>query len=132
MLARDAYLFGLSIGPPHSYMVFEQGGRVIATLWIAPLDSLHRARLLLSTPAVELSPSISPSDRLLAYASELTITGRDTLFPDSYMRALAQEHASYDVFPDGRHFLMMRPEKREPARLFVVVNWAEQLRRRKP
>ncbi|MGH7471232.1 MAG: hypothetical protein ACRENP_25060, partial [Longimicrobiales bacterium] len=65
---------------------------------------------------------------VIAEKPQLTVTRRDTLFPDPYVRAGDGEFGSYDIFPDGQHFLMLRAAKVVPARMFVVVNWAEQLR----
>lgn len=41
-------------------------------------------------------------------------------------------YPSYDVSPDGRRFLMVKPSDvaAAPARLNVVVNWFEELKRR--
>ena len=52
---------------------------------------------------------------------------RDTLFEGQYPTDLW--HPNYDVTPDGRHFVMLRPvdENRD---LILVVNWFEELRRR--
>jgi hypothetical protein len=65
----------------------------------------------------------------IALTPELAVARRGTLFPDPYLRAPYQEHASYDVFPDNQHFLMMRAEPGRGARLFVVTNWSDQLGR---
>jgi hypothetical protein len=41
---------------------------------------------------------------------------------------------SYDIAPDGRRFIMVTPtaNAESPSRLDVVMNWAEDLRRRAP
>ncbi|MGH7471131.1 MAG: TolB family protein, partial [Longimicrobiales bacterium] len=39
MLPRKIATSALAFGPPHSYMVFQEGGRLNGNLWIAPLDS---------------------------------------------------------------------------------------------
>jgi Tol biopolymer transport system component len=42
---------------------------------------------------------------------------------------------SYDVTPDGQHFIMLRPEKRVPehvSKLNVVLHWSDELKRRAP
>ncbi len=42
--------------------------------------------------------------------------------------------ANYDVSPDGKRFLMLKPETQNAGsgQLHVVVNWFEELRRRAP
>jgi hypothetical protein len=54
------------------------------------------------------------------------------LFEDSYN--VAGDTASYDVFPDGRHFVMIEVD-REASRIThfnVVLNWFEELKRLVP
>jgi hypothetical protein len=58
---------------------------------------------------------------------ELAVQKRDTLFADAYLRGA--NRPMYDVFPNGREFLMLQEESRRP-RLYVVVNWSEELRRK--
>ena len=85
-------------------------------------------------------PAWSPGGRELFYRSpshvmaatiardpELSVARRDTLFPDTYERNCC--HVNYDVFPGGNEFVMVQPIS-GGARLFAVVNWTEELRRR--
>ena len=40
-------------------------------------------------------------------------------------------HSNYGVHPDGKRFVMIKPvEGQQSARLVVVLNWFEELRRR--
>ena len=50
---------------------------------------------------------------------------RDALFPDVYLRN--SNHPMYDVFAGGREFLMLLEES-NGSKLYVVVNWTEELR----
>jgi len=36
---------------------------------------------------------------------------------------------SYDVAPDGQHFLMIAPERPNPTEIRVVLGWPEELKR---
>ena len=38
----------------------------------------------------------------------------------------------YDVSPDGERFVMIRPPDRSAARIHVILNWSEELKRRVP
>ena len=39
----------------------------------------------------------------------------------------------YDVFPDGLHFVAIKPNQEQPAtRINVVLNWFEELKQRVP
>jgi len=55
------------------------------------------------------------------------------LFRGQYAAGLAGV-PGYDVMPDGRRFIMVKPSGSEiaPLRLNVVVNWADELVRRVP
>jgi eukaryotic-like serine/threonine-protein kinase len=55
------------------------------------------------------------------------VLGRDTLFDAPYTSDLF--HANYDVAPDGKSFVMIRPVEQE-RQLIMVVNWIEELRQR--
>ena len=59
----------------------------------------------------------------IARAPRLSVTRRDSLFLDPYVRAIAV--SNYDVFPGGREFLMVRPSQRDPGipPLTVRLNW---------
>ena len=63
----------------------------------------------------------------LATAPALAVTRRDTLFED---RSAADiYHAEYDVLPDGKHFVVLRPAAESPE-IVVVLNWLTELRAR--
>jgi serine/threonine-protein kinase len=53
-----------------------------------------------------------------------SVTKRDSLFIDRWDRAT--DHGGYDVFPDGKRFVMTRSANKanaHPPALFVVLNW---------
>jgi serine/threonine-protein kinase len=56
-----------------------------------------------------------------------TISSRRTLFNANYELHLF--HPNYDVTPDGKRFIMIKPANEE-AQVVVVVNWREELRQR--
>ena len=60
----------------------------------------------------------------LALGAELALTRRDTLFADSFVRGAI----NYDVFPNGREFVMIR-ESAGAARVSVVINWQALLKK---
>jgi hypothetical protein len=85
-----------------------------------------------------LEPIWSPDGRELFYRGRgqfmvarlsdgprLTVTRRDTLFPDVYVRN--QIRSNYDVFPDGRTLVVVKPVRvtanNERSRLVVLMNW---------
>jgi len=57
------------------------------------------------------------------------------LFERHYLDPGFDYSATYDVAPDGKRFLMLKPAAAQnagPGQLHVVVNWFEELRRRVP
>jgi len=85
-------------------------------------------------------PLWAPDGRRLYYRSDdkvmeatiittpsLSVTGRRVLFSGPYASDIY--HANYDVAPDGRRFVMVRPVQ-EARRLVMVVNWVQELRAR--
>ncbi len=63
----------------------------------------------------------------IATAPSLRVTGRRVLFTGPYGTDVF--HPNYDVAPDGRSFLMVRPVDQSRG-LVMVINWARELRRR--
>ena len=57
----------------------------------------------------------------------LAVVARDTLFAGPYTTDLW--HPNYDVAPDGKGFVMVRPVEQD-RQLIMVVNWGEELRQR--
>ena len=55
------------------------------------------------------------------------VVARDTLFEGPFMTD--QWHPNYDVAPDGKSFVMVRPVAQD-RQLIIVMNWLEELRQR--
>ena len=55
------------------------------------------------------------------------VLARDTLFAGPYMTD--PWHPNYDVMPDGKGFVMVRPVEQD-RQLIMVMNWREELRQR--
>ena len=53
----------------------------------------------------------------------LAVSRRDSLFVDTYRRYF--QNSAYDVFPNGREFLMTRGPLSTGAQLYVIVNWMQ-------
>jgi Tol biopolymer transport system component len=50
------------------------------------------------------------------------------MFADTLFRSVA--HTGYDIFPDGREFLMLGGWSRAQTRAYLLVNWTQALRQR--
>jgi Tol biopolymer transport system component len=69
-------------------------------------------------------------DRLVAVITttpDIAVVRRDSLFTGDYGTWLG--HAAYDVAPDGKHLLLLRPVD-DSTRTIVVHNWGAELRAR--
>jgi hypothetical protein len=56
--------------------------------------------------------------------SSLRVIRRDSLFADpfTHMRGAGRD---WDVFPDGKEFLMVRPPQSTTTGVFIVLNWPQ-------
>ena len=73
------------------------------------------------------------NDRQLVAASVVTspffsVMARDSLFEGNYQTGY--RHASYDVAPDGKSFVMLRPVEGNSEQIVVIHNWAAELQAR--
>jgi serine/threonine-protein kinase len=66
--------------------------------------------------------------RLLTLAARPPFAGGVVLFETPWMGNLL----SYDVSPDGERFVMIRPPDPAAARIRVILNWVDELKRRVP
>jgi hypothetical protein len=57
----------------------------------------------------------------------LRVTRQDSLFADVFSRA-GPRGRRWDVFPDGKEFLMLRATKSATTGIFVMLNWRPQLK----
>jgi eukaryotic-like serine/threonine-protein kinase len=80
-----------------------------------------------------MAVDIQTTSAFRAGAPKLLFEGR--YFEGPVFSAAGGYSATYDVSPDGKRFLMLKPEASQDAgsgQLHVVVNWFEELRRRVP
>jgi len=115
-----------------AYASEESGGLQV---YVTPLDG-PQARYQVSTDG-GYSPLWSPDGRRLMYARGQQVVAasivfapafevreRTTLFDGSY--EFNPSHASFDVSPDGKQFLLPKSQGAN-ARMIVVYNWREEL-----
>ena len=57
-----------------------------------------------------------------------SVSAREVLFEENYDMAGAGGHANFDVFPDGKGFLMLRPMVGNSEEIVVIPNWKAELR----
>ena len=78
-----------------SMLVRTVGGPGSRDVWMASLDSLSQLKPLLTSPANEVAPALSPDGRWLAYVSDES--GRDEV----YVRSFPGMEGRYQVSRDG-------------------------------
>jgi serine/threonine-protein kinase len=98
------------------------GGRVPVSVGGGgePLWSRDGRRLFYRTGARLMTATI-------ATTPTLTVTSRETLFEGPFATDIY--HPNYDVAPDGKSFVMIRPVE-ENRQLVMIVNWVQELRLR--
>jgi Tol biopolymer transport system component len=102
-------------------------------LMVISLDASRKMQPLLQTKFNELNADISPDGRWVAYESDesgstFSFAVPAKLFDGRYYMATAQSLGrTYDVSPDGRRFLMIKPDVGPPASIMVVLNWFTEL-----
>ena len=81
-----------------------------------PLWSRSGSTLFFRTPAAVMSAELG--------GSPLRVLRRDSLFADTFIRA-RRVGRNWDVFPDGKEFLMVRQPHTVATTGFVVINWPQ-------
>lgn len=70
--------------------------------------------------------------KVLEVAARPPFSGAVTLFETPWAFVTSGPRPEYDVSPDGERFVMIRPPDRSAARIHVILNWVDELKRRAP
>jgi hypothetical protein len=70
--------------------------------------------------------------KVIAVAGRPPFAGAVELFDAPWARGGGTSRPQYDVAPDGQGFLMIRTSDPSTARIHVILNWVEELKRRMP
>jgi len=92
--ATGAILSG-DVGPAGGYAVWALTGPISPDVWIAPIDSLDKARVFAAEPYAESNPRISTDGRFVAYRSSRT--GQ----PEIYIRRIVGANEEVKVSNEG-------------------------------
>jgi Tol biopolymer transport system component len=109
----EVYVRAIPPGPPGLHQISTDGG-------FEPMWGRGGRELFFRTGAKLLSAT-------LATSPEFVVVRRDTLFEDAFR--LGTNYGNYDVSPDGKSFVMVKPlASQDPP--VIVLGWLDELRDR--
>jgi len=138
-----------AISPDGKYLAYMSNESGKAEVYVRPFPEVNRGRWQISTGGGE-SPLWSPDSRALFYLNgeavmEVPVDTKSTfsagkptiLFRGTYVAGY-REAPSWDIHPDGKRFLMIKPPGAAPPtaalprKINIVLNWFEELKQRVP
>ncbi len=139
------------ISPDGRWMAYTSGESHRNEVYVRSFPDVNRGRWQVSTSGGD-SPLWSPDGRELFYRNGSTVMAvsvktepsfgivgnPQTLFQGTYVGYSPNDVTSWDISPDGKRFLMIKPygvsssESEGPDKINVIVNWLEELKQRVP
>lgn len=131
--------WGPRVSPDGRWLAYTSDESGSFQIYVRPFAGPGGARLQVSSDGGDIAVW-APDSRRLFYAQgqtiysvtlstspELAIASRAALFDGDF--TLLPGHATYDVAPDGKHLLMLKPIG-DDAQTIVAYNWRDELRSR--
>ena len=131
-----------SVSPDGRWIAYTGRGSDRDEIYVRPFPNVDEWRWQVSKSGGS-EPLSGPDGRELFYTTERGIIvvpidadpmfrpgSSDVLFEGDYYFTGGGRH--YDIAPDGKRFLMIKPAGRSEARIIVVQNWLEELKRLVP
>ena len=122
-----------TFSPNGRWVAFQSNDTGRDEVYVVPYPG-PGAKLQVSTDG-GTSPRWAPSAKELFYRNGDKLMAvevdRGTTFRAAAPKMLFEKAGAYDVSPDGKRFLMARPQT-ETNEIYVVVNWFEELKQRVP
>jgi serine/threonine-protein kinase len=142
LIVTPAFEQNGKVSPNGNWIAFNSSETGRRELYVRPFPNVNEAKWTVSAAAGGHSAIWARDGRELFYMNGATlmsvaIDDHSGSFVAGVPMALfsgpfdTTQDNNYDVFPDGQHFVMVEadPDAR-PTRLQVVLNWAEELKRR--
>jgi serine/threonine-protein kinase len=133
------------ISPDGQWIMYTSNESGRNEVYVRSLPDVNKVRRQISRDGGD-SPLWSPDGRELFYRNgdkvlaasvktdpDFSIEGMPrTLFQGKYIQALPLEGTPWDINPDGKRFLMIKPSAEIPRKINIVVNWFEELKQKVP
>jgi serine/threonine-protein kinase len=144
LLAEDWDEMQPKISPNGRWLAYTSNESGRNEVYVRSLPDVDKFRKQISTTGGD-SPLWSPDGNELFYRNgnsvmavalqtmpELVPGKPETLFRGTYIQAVALEGNPWDISPDGKRFLMIKPSAEMPRKINIVLNWFEELKERAP
>ena len=144
--------FQSKISPNGRWMAYTSDESGENQIYVRPFPDIDKDRWQVSTEGGH-SPLWSPDGRELFYRKDNEVIAvsieieptfkygkRKVLFSGNYIGLLQNDSHTWDIHPDGKRFLMMKPteasdnapETVTPRKINIVLNWFEELKEKVP
>jgi Tol biopolymer transport system component len=153
-LLNQKYIeFQPKVSPDGKWMAYASSESGRLEIYVRPFPEIDKGRWQVSTGGGS-TPLWSPDGRELFYLNNDAAMGvqveteptfkagrPETLFRGAYVRLSASDGQPWDIRPDGKRFLMIKPPQSAgeasnsvvlPQKMNIVLNWFEELKQRVP
>ena len=153
-LLKEKYIeFQPEVSPDGKWMAYASNESGRLEIYVRPFPDVNKGRWQVSTSGGD-TPLWSPDGRELFFLKDDSVmavpveTGPafkagkpETLFRGTYVQLSTSDGQPWDISPDGKRFLMMKPSASTTAapavaaprqKVTIVVNWFEELKQRVP
>jgi serine/threonine-protein kinase len=151
-LLQDKYMeIQARISPDGRWMVYTSNESGKMEVYVRPFPDVNKGRWQVSTDGGD-SPLWSPDGREIFYLNGdavmsvpvdakavFSLGSPQLLFRGTYVAAYPADGTPWDIHPDGKRFLMIKPPvstggqtAEQPRKINIVLNWTEELKQRVP
>jgi eukaryotic-like serine/threonine-protein kinase len=151
-LLRDKYMeMQARISPDGRWMAYTSNESGKNEIYVRPFPDVNKGRWQVSTDGGD-SPLWSPDGREIFYLNgdavmavpvetkaAFSLGTPKPLFHGKHVAAYPADGTPWDISPDGKRFLMIKPpaspggqSTEQPRKLNIVLNWTEELKQRVP
>ena len=152
LLQEDYNETSPQISPDGRWMAYTSDESGENRIYVRPFPEVDKERWQVSEEGGH-SPLWSPDGRELFYRNDNEVVAvsvdtessfeygkREILFRGDYIGLLLTDHHTWDIHPDGKRFLMMKPSGGEidssaaviPRKINIILNWFEELKKKVP